>query len=115
MSFPKNRTDPALGRSAPAIRLNVVLLPEPFGPIRPRISPSATSKDTFLTARKPSNDLVSPLTSSTYGANAWPFGKGSTASAAISFGQTMRPLPSTNWITTGKARSFCPASGWPGG
>src|SRR5581483_7739656 len=62
----RKRTEPALGLSAPAIRLKVVLLPEPFGPIRPRISPSATSKETFLTARKPSKLLVSPSTSSTY-------------------------------------------------
>ena len=54
-----------LGFSAPAIRLKVVLFPEPFGPIRPRISPSATSNATFLTARKPSKLLVSPSTAST--------------------------------------------------
>src|SRR5438477_12101625 len=68
ISFPRKSTEPAVGRNAPAIRLKVVLLPEPFGPMRPRISPSATSKDTPLTARKPSNDLVSPRTSSTYDA-----------------------------------------------
>ena len=32
------------------MQLKVVLLPEPFGPIRPRISPSFTSKETSLTA-----------------------------------------------------------------
>src|SRR5690348_5306186 len=66
ISSPRKRTEPALGLSAPAIRLKVVLLPEPFGPIRPRISPSATSKETFLTARKPSKSFVSPSTLSTY-------------------------------------------------
>ena len=116
ISRPRKRTEPALGRSAPAIRLKVVLFPEPFGPMRPRISPSATSKETFLTARKPSKLLVSPLTSSTYGAKAWPFGKGSTGSVVwISFGQAMRARPLTYCMTTGKARSFWPASGWPGG
>jgi hypothetical protein len=44
----------------------MVLLPEPLGPIRPRISPSSTSKDTALTAVKPPNRLVSPWTESTY-------------------------------------------------
>src|SRR5437764_15383334 len=66
ISAPRKRTEPTVGFSAPAIRLKVVLLPEPFGPIRPRISPSATSKETFLTARKPSKLLVSPSTLSTY-------------------------------------------------
>ena len=45
-----------------AMQLNVVLLPEPFGPMSPRISPSSTSNDTFDTAVKPSNILVRPET-----------------------------------------------------
>ncbi len=44
------------------MRLNVVLLPEPFGPINPRISPSFTSKETLLTAVKPPKTLANPLT-----------------------------------------------------
>jgi hypothetical protein len=39
-------------------------LPEPFGPMRPRISPSATPKETPLTAVKPPKRLVSLETSS---------------------------------------------------
>ena len=35
------RIAPASGRSAPEIRLSTVVLPEPFGPIRPTISPRA--------------------------------------------------------------------------
>src|SRR6476646_10605239 len=46
----------------PAMQLKVVLLPEPLGPISPRISPSSTSKDTFDTAVKPSNFFVRPET-----------------------------------------------------
>src|SRR5690554_6647702 len=45
--------------------LKVVLFPDPFGPIRPRISPWASSKERFLTAVKPPNRLVSPCTEST--------------------------------------------------
>ena len=40
----------------------MVLLPEPFGPINPRISPSFTSKETLLTAVKPPKTLVNALT-----------------------------------------------------
>src|SRR5439155_1480161 len=65
ISRPRKRTDPAVGRSAPAMRLKMVLLPEPFGPMRPRSSPSATSNETLLTARKPSKLFVRPETSST--------------------------------------------------
>src|SRR3989442_11770181 len=65
ISWPRKRTEPAVGLSAPAIRLKVVLFPEPLGPMRPRISPSATWKETFLTAKNPSKLLVSPLTCNT--------------------------------------------------
>src|SRR6266849_4495639 len=63
ISAPRKRTDPALGRSAPAMRLKRVLLPEPFGPMRPRNSPSATSKETPFTAVNPPKVLVSLETS----------------------------------------------------
>ena len=43
---PRSGSSRRSGAALPAIRLNVVLLPEPFGPMRPRISPSRTSKDT---------------------------------------------------------------------
>src|SRR2546425_7849316 len=59
ISAPRKRTEPVLGLSAPATRLNTVLLPEPLGPIRPRISPSATSNETLLTAVKPPKLFVS--------------------------------------------------------
>src|SRR5262245_47553328 len=44
--------------------LKIVLLPDPFGPIRPRISPFSTENDTSLTAVKPPNRLVKPRTAS---------------------------------------------------
>jgi hypothetical protein len=58
------RTEPSLGRNVPEIKLKIVLLPDPFGPMRPRISPSTTSKLTRLTATNPPNRLVRPLTAS---------------------------------------------------
>ena len=39
ISLPSNWIDPAVGGNVPDSMLKIVLLPEPFGPIRPRISP----------------------------------------------------------------------------
>ena len=44
------------------MQLKIVLLPEPFGPIRPRISPSLTANETSWTARKAPNRFESPDT-----------------------------------------------------
>src|SRR5262245_23677043 len=38
--------------------LKMVLLPEPLGPMRPRISPGSTANDTLLTAVNPPKRLV---------------------------------------------------------
>src|SRR5436305_14548178 len=62
ISEPSNAIVPAFGAYRPAMQLKVVLLPEPFGPIRPRISPSATSNETLFTARRAPNLLVRPET-----------------------------------------------------
>ena len=62
ISSPANLTEPAVGAYMPAMQLKIVLLPEPFGPIRPTISPSLTSNETLETAVKPPNILVRPLT-----------------------------------------------------
>ena len=43
----------AVRPSAPVSRLNIVDLPAPFGPIRPRISPASSSKLSSLTATRP--------------------------------------------------------------
>src|SRR6059058_438385 len=65
ISEPSNRIEPDVGASVPESILKIVLLPEPLGPIRPRISPWSTLNDTLLTAVKPPNRFTSPLTSST--------------------------------------------------
>src|SRR3954462_9373791 len=65
ISSPWNRIDPAVGGNVPDSMLKIVLLPEPLGPIRPRISPSATWNDTLATAVKPPKRFTSPLISST--------------------------------------------------
>ena len=46
------------------MQLNSVDLPEPFGPITPRISPSRTSNDTPRTAWMPPKDFSMSRTSS---------------------------------------------------
>src|SRR3954471_22206388 len=65
ISVPPNFIDPADGGKAPDRILKIVLLPEPFGPIRPRISPRSTLNDTLLTAVKPPKRFISPSTTST--------------------------------------------------
>ena len=65
ISVPSNFIEPAVGANVPDSMLKIVLLPEPFGPIRPRISPCATLNDTLLTAVKPPNRFTKPSTSST--------------------------------------------------
>ena len=65
ISDPANSIEPAVGTSVPDSMLKIVLLPEPFGPIRPRISPCSTLNDTLLTAVKPPKRFTNPLTTST--------------------------------------------------
>src|SRR5881394_886804 len=65
ISAPSNTIDPAEGASVPDSMLKIVLLPEPFGPIRPRISPCSTRNDTLLTAVKPPKRFTNPSTVST--------------------------------------------------
>ena len=65
ISAPSNMIEPAVGGSVPDSMLKIVLLPEPFGPIRPRISPCSTRNDTLLTAVKPPKRFTNPLTVST--------------------------------------------------
>src|SRR3989304_2334976 len=49
---------PESGFSKPLIKLKVVVLPAPFGPIRPSISPFFTSTLRSLTALSPPKDLL---------------------------------------------------------
>ena len=65
MSSSRNRIRPAFGFAVPVIRLSSVVLPAPFGPIRPRTSPGLTSKLTSLTAANAPNRLVAPSIVST--------------------------------------------------
>ena len=109
--------------------LKIVLLPEPLGPIRPRISPCSTRNDTLLTAVKPPKRFTNPLdyqhpgpplpACSAHSCAYWllkvvPFGSGSTVSRCIwLFGHTTYDLSSMYCSTTGNERSFWPAIGVP--
>src|SRR5579883_3038734 len=51
---------PAVGLNAPEIRFIMVVLPDPFGPIRPSTSFSASLNDMLSTATRPPKRLVTP-------------------------------------------------------
>src|SRR5687768_9843326 len=58
MSWPRNVTRPLSGRWKPVSRLKSVVLPAPFGPMRPVMVPSRTASEHRSTARTPPNDFV---------------------------------------------------------
>src|SRR5262245_17899477 len=121
------------------MQLKHVVLPEPFGPMSPRISAAFTSNDTPFSAVKPPKRLVRRVTLSTApdaGAPSgtpvreWPDRRaarpdqraaqgdeaGSSTGAlgvAMTLGQTCRNWPSTTWYTAAMARSFCPRIALP--
>ncbi|MNR47199.1 hypothetical protein D3C85_1662690 [compost metagenome] len=53
MSWPSANTLPWLGFTMPQMMLISVVLPAPFGPSRPKISPRWISRLTFLSAWNP--------------------------------------------------------------
>ena len=57
---PSRKTWPAVGGNTPAMMLNRVDLPAPFGPIRPVIDPAATVSEQSSTAVRPPNRFVTP-------------------------------------------------------
>src|ERR1700712_3760967 len=65
ISAPSKISEPEVGAKVPDSMLKIVPLPEPFGPIRPRISPRSTLNETLLTAVKPPKRFTNPLTTST--------------------------------------------------
>src|SRR5262245_26840317 len=56
-STPNSSIRPVVTGNAPATRLNSVVLPAPFGPMRARRSPGCTTSSTPSTARSPPNAL----------------------------------------------------------
>src|ERR1700757_1632347 len=64
MSRPSNTMVPPSAKCAPAIAFRSVLLPEPFGPIKPWKLPAATSTSTPSSARNVRKVLLTPRISS---------------------------------------------------
>ena len=50
MSWPPRSTVPAVGASNPVIRRMVVVLPAPFGPMKPNTAPASIVKSRSATA-----------------------------------------------------------------
>src|SRR3954452_561634 len=70
MLLPWNSTSPDVGAYTPVIALKQVVLPAPFGPIRPRISPGRMSNETSSSATTPPNRIVTFRSASSASAGA---------------------------------------------
>src|SRR4051794_27263533 len=101
MSRPSKVHDPVLGWSKPVSRLNRVVLPAPFGPIRPVIPPRWTSRWSTATAVRPPKVRVMPSTTTTGSGLATPISHGTSRSAACASRRGVSPL----WNAPG-------SSGW---
>ena len=64
MRSPAKRMRPEVGLRKPVTMLNSVVLPAPFGPMRPVMVPLRTCSEHSLTARRPSKLFVTACTSS---------------------------------------------------
>ena len=60
MSRPSSTTRPSSAVTYPLMRSKSVVLPAPFGPIMPTISPLPTANDTSSTAWLPPNERLEP-------------------------------------------------------
>ncbi len=61
MFAPRNQTRPSLGVRTPEMTSNRVVLPAPFGPMRPQTAPSATARltpDSALDASETDADVL---------------------------------------------------------
>ena len=58
MSSPLKRIVPSVGVSKPDINPNKVVLPAPFGPIRPVMRPASASSEAESTASRPPKRLL---------------------------------------------------------
>ena len=59
-SLPRNRIAPLSGANSAVMRLSTVVLPEPFGPIRPMICPCGISKEMIAHGNEAAECLAQP-------------------------------------------------------
>src|SRR2546423_9678729 len=106
---------PSSGRSKPAIRRSVVVLPEPDGPSSVKNSPAATSRSTSSTATTEPNDLRSDASRTSAGAETGAeLCAGDSRSVTVSLRMWTAVLgarvPDYRWAPGGKARSDAAAA-----
>ncbi len=101
MLRPCRLTCPPSGRRTPVMTLNSVVLPAPFGPIRPVTVPSAASMVTWSRAVCPPKRTVTSLTSSP--TEHLHVGRGERCGEAEQFGGSGEPV--------GGGVTFCPGRG----
>ena len=100
MLLPSTEILPPVLESTPVIRLKVVLLPAPFGPISATISRALTSNETLLTAITPPNCFRAfSICSSTEGA---PASRGRAESASVVSGRLRAGLYGNRAISQGQ-------------
>src|SRR5262249_42093768 len=96
ISAPQNTTRPAVGRTEPAMMLNNVDLPAPFGPMMPHTSPRWMTSETSRSAVTPPNAIETASSAS----------RGSSEDMAISSilappGEVMESAAETRWREQG--------------
>src|SRR3712207_1900152 len=89
--LPSNVQLPVLGWSKPVSRLNRVVLPAPFGPIRPVIPPRWISRWSAATAVRPPKVRRTPSTTTTGSGLATPTSHGTSLSAACAMRRGASP------------------------
>ncbi len=105
IGLPSTQTSPPSRGSRPQIIEIVVVLPAPFGPRSPYVSPAAISKPTPPTARRLPNVLRRPAQRRT----------GSPGAAPAVQGGTARRVPGGRPASLARARSSCPRHPSAGG
>ena len=87
---PLKRTLPRVGFCSPLITLKQVVLPAPFGPIRPVTRPASATNDAWLTAVTPPNCTTtsSTLSSGSVGMRGHPLGLVATSRLAAGSGES---------------------------
>ena len=112
MSSPSRRIRPSSGFVNPEMRSKIVVLPAPFGPIRPRISPSPQVEAGVVDGADPAEALDEPVDLE----HDWSFGQlagacAATALAGTRFLPVATAAPSRNTERTMSSRSRSSAVG----